>query len=34
MVVYDPGKRSFITNPEADKYLQPIYRASWKFPVV
>ena len=34
MVIYDPGKQSFINNHEADKYLMPAYRAPWKFPEV
>ena len=33
-VVYDPKTRKFVDNPEANKYLKPNYRASWKFPEV
>jgi predicted dehydrogenase len=33
-VVYDPAKRSFVNNPEADKYIRANYRAPWKLPEI
>ena len=30
---YDDVRKKF-DHPEADKYLQPVYRAPWKFPVI
>jgi predicted dehydrogenase len=33
-VVYDPEIRTFVNNPEADKFLKPAYRSPWKFPVL
>lgn len=33
-VVYEPDKRKFINDPEADKYLKPVYRSPWKYPAV
>jgi predicted dehydrogenase len=33
-VVYDPVKRKFIDNPQADAFLKKEYRAPWKLPVV
>jgi predicted dehydrogenase len=33
-VVYDPASRKFTGNPEADKYLQPLYRSPWKIPEI
>lgn len=33
-VVYNPTSRSFVSNPEADKYLKPTYRSPWKFPTL
>lgn len=32
MVTYDPQRRRFIDNQEADKYLKPAYRSPWAFP--
>lgn len=33
-VVYDPDKRKFVNDAEADKYLKPAYRAQWKYPAI
>jgi len=32
-LTYDDARKKF-NHPEADKYLQPAYRAPWKFPVI
>ncbi|HTE25877.1 Gfo/Idh/MocA family protein [Flavitalea sp.] len=34
MVVYDPVKRSFVNNQQADSFLKKNYRAPWKLPQV
>ena len=31
-LVYDPEKRKFTNNPEADAFITPKYRAPWKLP--
>jgi len=33
-VTYDPQTRKFIDNPVADKYIKPLYRDHWQFPVI
>lgn len=32
-LVYDDVAKKFTGTPEADKYIRPVYRAPWKFPV-
>jgi len=34
MVSYDPVKRSFVNNPQADGFLKTNYRSPWKLPQV
>ncbi|KAA6325198.1 Inositol 2-dehydrogenase [termite gut metagenome] len=33
-VEYDPKTRKFVNNPSANAFINPVYRAPWKFPPV